>query len=175
MLNALRRASARTKAARSLYDALIAQARQPVFFADFCVQDSIDGRFDMVALHAWLVLDRLQAAGLMPLANRLRDTIFIGFDEALRDLGAGDIGMGRKIKTMREAFNGRLKAYDISEGETGLAAAILRNVFRGNEQRQAEAMIIARYALASRIKLAGCDPRTGELEFADLPESSPIR
>jgi cytochrome b pre-mRNA-processing protein 3 len=175
MLNALRRASARAKAVRSLYDALIAQARQPVFFADFGVQDSIDGRFDMVTLHAWLVLDRLHAAGLMPLANRLRDTIFIGFDEALRDLGAGDMGMGRKIKTMREAFNGRMRAYDSAEGETGLAAAIVRNVFRGNEQRQAEALIIARYTLASRVRLADCDPRSGALEFADLPESSPIR
>jgi cytochrome b pre-mRNA-processing protein 3 len=172
MLKALRRASARAKAARSLYDALIAQARQPVFFADFGVQDSLDGRFDMVALHAWLVLDRVHAAGLMPLAKHLTDTIFIGFDEALRDLGAGDIGMGRKIKRMREAFNGRLRAYDLANGETEFAAAIVRNVFRGNEQRKAESLIIARYVLASRIRLAGCDPNTGELEFADLPEGS---
>lgn len=175
MLKALRRASARAKAARSLYDALISQARQPVFFVDFAVLDTIDGRFDMVALHAWLVLGRLQSEGLAPLADRLRDTIFISFDEALRDLGAGDMGMGRKIKTMREAFNGRMQAYDSAADETGLATAIARNVFRGNEQRQAEALIIARYALASRIRLAGCDPRTGELEFADLPEASPIR
>jgi cytochrome b pre-mRNA-processing protein 3 len=175
MLNALRRASARARAARSLYDALIFQARRPVFFADFGVPDSIDGRFDMVTLHAWLVLDRLRAADLMPLAERLRDTIFIGFDEALRDLGAGDMGMGRKIKAMREAFNGRMQAYDSADGETALAAAIVRNVFRGNEQRQSEALVIARYALASRIRLAGCDPRSGELEFADPPEASPIR
>jgi cytochrome b pre-mRNA-processing protein 3 len=175
MLKALRRASARAKAVRSLYDALIAQARQPVFFADYGVRDSIDGRFDMVALHAWLVLDRLGTAGLMPLADRLRDTIFIGFDEALRDLGAGDMGMGRKIKTMREALNGRLKAYDMAEGESALAAAIVRNVFRGNAQRQTEALIIARYALASRVRLAGCDPRSGKLEFAEVPEASPIR
>jgi len=170
MLNVLRRASARAKAVRSLYDALIVQARQPVFFADFGVPDSIDGRFDMVTLHAWLVLDRLHAAGFKPLADRLTDTIFIGFDEALRDLGAGDMGMGRKIKTMREAFNGRVRAYDSAEGEREFAEAIVRNVFRGNEQRGAEAMSIARYALSSRLRLAGCDPRTGELKFAALPE-----
>lgn len=170
MLKALRRASARAKAARSLYDALIFQARQPVFFADFGVQDTLDGRFDMVTLHAWLVLDRVHAAGLAPLAKHLTDTIFIGFDEALRDLGAGDIGMGRKIKAMREAFNGRMQAYDSAESEQELASAIMRNVFRGNEQRQAEALTIARYALASRVCLAGCDPRTGKLEFAAMPE-----
>jgi len=175
MLKALRRASARAKAARSLYDALIAQARQPVFFADCGVPDSIDGRFDMVTLHAWLVLDRVRAAGLTPLAQRLTDTIFIGFDEALRDLGAGDIGMGRKIKAMREAFNGRLRAYDSAAGESELALAIVRNVFRGNEERKAEALIVARYALASRVRLAGCDPRTGDVEFADLPEGLPTK
>src|SRR5215471_18190685 len=106
MLKAMRRASARTKAVRALYDALVFQSRRPVFFTELGVQDSLDGRFDMVALHAWLVLDRLNAAGLSDLADGLAATIFIGFDEALRDLGAGDIGMGRKIKAMREAFNG---------------------------------------------------------------------
>jgi cytochrome b pre-mRNA-processing protein 3 len=170
MLNALRRASARAKAVRSLYDALIFQARQPVFFAELGVQDSLDGRFDMVALHAWLVLDRLRTAGLSDLAQALSDTIFIGFDEALRELGAGDMGMGRKIKTMREAFNGRLKAYDSAAGETELAAAIARNLFRGNEQRQAEALIMARYALASRTRLTDCDPASGELDFGPLPK-----
>jgi cytochrome b pre-mRNA-processing protein 3 len=172
MLNALRRISARARTVRSLYDALIFQARQPVFFAELGVQDSLDGRFDMVALHAWLVLDRLRKVGLTDLAQALSDTIFIGFDEALRDLGAGDMGMGRKIKTMREAFNGRLHAYDSAEAETELAAAIARNVFRGNERRQAEARVIAGYALASRVRLAGCDPATGEIEFAPPPKGT---
>ena len=170
MLNALRRSSARARAVRALYDALIAQARQPVFFTDLGVQDSIDGRFDMVALHAWLVLERLRTAGLIDLAQALSDTIFVGFDEALRDLGAGDMGMGRKMKKMREAFNGRLQAYASASGETELAAAIVRNLFRGNGQRQAEALIIARYALASRIRLAGCDLSVGEVEFGELPK-----
>jgi cytochrome b pre-mRNA-processing protein 3 len=170
MLNALRRASARARAVRSLYDALIFQARRPVFFAELGVKDSLDGRFDMVTLHAWLVLDRLRTAHLPDLAQALSDMIFIGFDEALRDLGAGDMGMGSKIKTMREAFNGRLKAYDSADGEAELAAAIRRNLFRGNEDRDAQAQIIARYALSTRALLVGCDPASGELDFAPLPE-----
>jgi len=168
MLKAMRRASARTKAVRALYDALVFQSRRPVFFTELGVQDSLDGRFDMVALHAWLVLDRLNAAGLSDLADGLAATIFIGFDEALRDLGAGDIGMGRKIKAMREAFNGRAQAYTSAEGEAGLAAAILRNVYRGDERHGTEARMIARYALASRARLAGADPCRGELAFADV-------
>lgn len=169
MLNALRRTSQRARLVRSLYAALISRARQPVFFEGLRVADSIDGRFDMLALHAWLVLERLRAGGLDDLARALSETIFVGFDEALRDLGAGDIGMGRKMQKLGDAFNGRLHAYDSARGEDELTAAILRNVYRGDEFRAPEARNLARYALNARKALEGCDPSIGALEFGGLP------
>ena len=167
MLNALRRNSEKTRLVRSLYDILTTQARQPVFFRDFGVADTIDGRFDMIALHAWLVLSRLRSARMDDLANALSDALFVGFDEALRDLGAGDMGLGRKIKQMGEAFNGRVQAYESATGEQALAAAIVRNVYRGQANRQA--LTIARYAIAARARLAAFDPLSETLDFGPAP------
>ena len=71
----------------------------------------MDGRFDLVALHAWLVLERLKAAGMDAAAQALTDILFVGFDEALREQGTGDMGMGRRMKAFANAFFGRLAAY----------------------------------------------------------------
>jgi cytochrome b pre-mRNA-processing protein 3 len=111
MLNAMRRSKERRALAARLYAALVARARDPVFFARFAVKDTLDGRFDLVVLHAWLVLDRLKMAGAASLSQAFVDTVFIGFDEALRELGAGDIGMGKRVKKLADAFYGRMQAY----------------------------------------------------------------
>ena len=76
----------------------MARAGQPVFFTRLAVPDTMDGRFDLVALHAWLVLDRNR--GRAAAAQALTDDVFIGFDEALREQGTGDMGMGRRLKAM---------------------------------------------------------------------------
>jgi cytochrome b pre-mRNA-processing protein 3 len=169
MLKALRRSSHRAKLVRSLYVGLNFQARQRIFFAAFGVADSLDGRFDMVALHAWLVFERLREAGLGDVAQALSDAIFVGFDEALRDLGAGDMGMGRKIKQMGDGFNGRVLAYGAARDEAELSEVILRNVYRGEKSRTREAFGLARYAIAARRRLAACNLAQGELEFGSLP------
>ena len=172
MLKALRRNSHRAKLVRSLYAALNSQARQRIFFAAFGVADSLDGRFDLVALHAWLVFERLKAEELSDVAHALSDAIFVGFDEALRDLGAGDMGMGRKIKQMGHGFNGRVLAYGAARDETELSEAILRNVYRGDENRAREALGLARYAIAARSRMAACNIAEGELDFGRLPEQT---
>lgn len=170
MLKVLRRASPQQKLVQALHAQVNAQARQPVFFRELAVADSIDGRFDMVALHAWLVLARLKAAGLDEIARRLMDAIFVAFDEALRDLGNGDMGMGPRMKKLGNAFNGRLHAYEAAASdEAAMAEAVLRNVFRGDRGHAAAAAAIARYALAAQAHLQQCDPAAGTLDFGPLP------
>src|SRR5277367_4646535 len=93
MLNLLKDFAARKRDTHRLYDELVSRARAPVFFTAFGVADSMDGRFDMLAFHAWLVLAELKGN---PLAQGLTDTIFTGFDEAMREQGVGDIGIGNK-------------------------------------------------------------------------------
>ena len=170
MLNALRRSSARSRLVRTLYTALVSQARQPSFYAEFGVEDTIDGRFDMVVVHAWLVLEKLQNDGQNEVARRLSVAIFVGFAEALRDLGAGDMGMGRKIKQMGDAFNGRMKAYGASASEAELALSILRNVYRGDAKRQSDALAVARYAMVARAHLAKCNLSLPDLDFGPFPQ-----
>src|SRR5580704_7908034 len=131
MRNLLRKSVARKAFAQGLYDQLVTRARAPIFFRELSVPDTIDGRFDLVTLHAWLLLERLKAAGLEDAAQAFTDTLFIGFDEALREQGTGDMGMGRRMKAMADAFFGRLAVYSAAREPEALAAALAKNVWRG--------------------------------------------
>jgi cytochrome b pre-mRNA-processing protein 3 len=163
MLNLLKDFAARKRQTNRLYDGLVSQAREPVFFAAFGVADSLDGRFDMLAFHAWLVLAELKGGEA---AQSLTDTIFTGFDEAMREQGVGDIGIGHKLKAMAKAFYGRMAAYDSAESEEELAVALARNLWRGAGP-DVRARKLAAYGFAARARLAVSLPRT--LDFGPLP------
>lgn len=175
MLNGLRRRAQQRRVSDALCAGLIARAREPVFFLEFGVADTIDGRFDMLALHAWLVLDRLAAQEEQGISQALVDALFVQFDEALREQGAGDMGMGRRMTKMADAFYGRLKAYREAIDSAQLAAAILRNVYRGADGHLEQALALATYASTVRDRLARCDFADGELDFgppAQYPATS---
>lgn len=166
MLNLLRKSAIRKQDGRRLYDGLVSRAREPVFFRDFAVADTIDGRFDMVALHAWLALSVLKAASQDEAAQGLTDTIFTGFDEALREQGAGDMGISRKLKAFADGFYGRLTAYESANDADALAAAIAKNLYRGTDV-DAKARTLADYALRARHSLEQGLPDV--LDFGPLP------
>jgi cytochrome b pre-mRNA-processing protein 3 len=161
MLDLFSRSKQRRDSAARIYAALLARARDPVFFARFGVPASLDGRFDLLTLHAWLVLDRL--AGKEP-AQALVDLIFSGFDEALREQGAGDIAMARRMAQFAGAFYGRLKAYGEARDAAALAAALARNLYRGEAPC---APAIAAYVLRARERLAAWNG--GPPDFGPLP------
>jgi cytochrome b pre-mRNA-processing protein 3 len=167
MLNLLRKSSARKQEGQRLYDSLVSRAREPVFFRDFGVADTIDGRFDMVVLHAWLALSALKAADRNEAAQGLTDAIFVGFDEAMREQGAGDMGLSRKMKAFADAFYGRLSAYGQSADETQLAAALARNLWRGAQIGE-PARKLAAYAWRARESLKQGLP--DRLDFGPLPQ-----
>lgn len=167
MLNLRPRTAARKAAVRTLYDALVARARAPAFYRDFAVADTIDGRFDMMALHGWLVLAWLKQAGRDDEAQGLTDAIFTGFDAALREQGAGDMGLGRRIKAMADAFFGRLKAYEEASDQDAMAQALARNLYRGGAAADARAQVLAAYVFAARGHLAQSGP--DRLDFGPLP------
>jgi cytochrome b pre-mRNA-processing protein 3 len=166
MLNLLRKSGVRKQEAHRLYGELVTRSRAPVFFRDFGVADTIDGRFDMVALHGWLVLTELKALGRDAAVQALIDTIFIGFDEAMREQGTGDMGMGRKMKAFADAFYGRLSAYDGAADVATLADALARNVYRGAATDD-RARILAAYAFAARERVQQSLPDA--LDFGPLP------
>ncbi len=165
MLNLLRKSAARKQEGQRPYEELVIRARAPVFYRDFAVPDTIDGRFDLVVLHGWLALAMLKRAGREETAQALTDAIFTGFDEALREQGAGDMGMGRKMKALADAFFGRLGAYDGAGDQDELAQALSRNLYRGGVP-DAPARALAAYAASARESLE----RTPEvLDFGPLP------
>ncbi len=119
-------------AAGALYSALVAQARHPAFYAALGVPDTPEGRFDMIALHGFLVLERLSQ--LDPaLSQTLFDMIFADLDANLREMGVGDLMVGRRVKKLAQAFYGRSTAYreGLAAGDEALIRAIDRNLYAG--------------------------------------------
>ena len=118
-------------AATILYKAVTEQARQPAFYAEYGVPDTVDGRFEMIALHMFLVLRRLKALEEGALAQQLFDTMFADMDHSLREMGAGDLGVGRRVCAMAEGLYGRIAAYEdgLAGDDQRLTAALRRNLF----------------------------------------------
>ncbi len=163
MLNLLKESAARKQRAAHLYDGLVSRAREPVFFTRFGVPDSIDGRFDLLVFHAWMVLAELR--GREP-AQALTNALFTGFDEAMREQGAGDIGIGHRLKDMAKAFYGRMAAYDAAKSEEELASALAKNLWRGAGQ-DTHARDLAAYAMRARQPLSASLPNA--LDFGPPP------
>jgi cytochrome b pre-mRNA-processing protein 3 len=171
MLKIMAKSRARRQVADRLLTRVIAQSREPIFFRALAVPDTIDGRFDLIAVHAFLVIERLDILGRRDLSQRLTDGLFASFDEGLRDLGAGDMGMSRRMQKMGDAFYGRLTAYRNADDEAALAQAVLRNVYRENSAHGAQSRAIAHYMLSARAALTASDIETGEISFGALPDA----
>jgi cytochrome b pre-mRNA-processing protein 3 len=172
MLKALLKSRTGKSRGADLSAAIGARARAPVFFTEFLVPDTIDGRFDLVVLHAWLVLARLRELGMKDVSQGVIDSLFASFDESLRDLGVGDIGIGHRVKKMADAFYGRLSAYGASADEAALKDAILRNIYRGEAGHEAHAQALAAYAERTRALLGTSDFSSGTVDFGTLSSAT---
>ena len=120
-----------------LYSQVVRIARDPAWFEMLGVSDTLDGRFDLVGLFAALLIRRLRR--LPPpgaaIAQAVFDAMFSDMDFNLRELGVGDMSIGKRMRAMWEAFHGRALAYDgpLDEGDiSALAVALGRNVWRGS-------------------------------------------
>lgn len=160
MFGIFRRKRANEPVFDGLYAALTAASREPVFFAQLGVPDTVDGRFDMLTLHAILVLERLKQ--LPPPADDFAqdfvDDLFRRFDAALREMGVGDISVPKRMKRIASHFMGRAKAYNdaFAAGGDAMARALARNVL-GDETRLADGAALNRYVNSARQMLATLD------------------
>ncbi|MGF1456207.1 MAG: ubiquinol-cytochrome C chaperone family protein [Alphaproteobacteria bacterium] len=182
LLDRLFRRSPVLQAADRLYGKVVAQARQPAFYATAGVPDTLDGRFDMITVHLVLAMRRLKAKDHAALSQALFDTFFKNMDSSLREMGVGDLTVPKRIRSMAEAFYGRVKAYEIGlEDEAGievLALALARNVFRQETDVPGPgALGLAEYMRRQDRHLAGLDDATlvgGDWPFLeatlDLPD-----
>lgn len=136
MIRGLWRSAARDRAAAELYLALVAQSRRAAFYRCGGVPDSTVGRFNMIVLHAFLVFHRLKAERPRTdaLAQALFDHMFADMDRSLREMGVGDLVVGKKVKRLARGFYGRVVAYEraLAAPDDGpLEAALRRNLFDG--------------------------------------------
>jgi cytochrome b pre-mRNA-processing protein 3 len=136
-----------------LYGHAVAAARDPYLYETLGAPDTLDGRFDLVGLYAFLLIRRLrrEAAPGPALAQALFDAMFADMDINLRELGVGDMVVGKRVRAMWEAFHGRSSAYaeamDAAD-QPGLAAALALNVWRGETAPEGAAEALARLANA---------------------------
>mgnify|MGYP001975821746 CR=1 FL=1 len=127
-----------SEVSEKLYAEAIRLSRRPEFFQRYGVTDDVDGRFDALSLMVILIMRRLKSLdeGGKALSQDLFDSMFADMDLSLREMGAGDIGVAKRVRAMAEAFMGRLNTYveAIDEDDReAFSAALLRNLFRGSE------------------------------------------
>ena len=129
-----RRKSVEEKLAEAFYARVAEQSRQPDLYEDCGIPDTLDGRFDALALHAALAIDRLRRE---PDGDRLAqaffDAMFRHLDLTLREIGIQDLGVGRRIKIMAEGLHGRAMAYReaLAGGPLSLSEVLRRNAYGG--------------------------------------------
>jgi len=172
------------KTAHRLYIVLVKQARHPTFYETCGVADTLAGRFDMIAIHAILVLRRLQREGdaTKELAQALFDYMFDDFDLNLRETGVGDTGIGKRIKKMGTGFYGRMAVYNEgldSDDEQVLKEALDRNLYRGMNSTTENLKLVADYMKRESVYLEGVGIDSvirGDFQFGSPPvgQSKPV-
>ena len=166
---------AERRAPLRLYCALVNQARSQRFLRELGVPDTPEGRFEIVGLHAALLLRRLRSEGAkgQALGQALFDLMFADMDASLRELGVGDLSVGKQVKRLAGQFYARLSALDqaLATGAARLVAPILRaNVWHGGPPPcAAQVAALADYLIACERRLGGQSGSAllrGEVTFA---------
>ena len=144
---------------RALYGAIVAQARAPVFYRQYGVPDTVNSRFDMIVLHLALVLDRTEAASgpARALGQAVFDLFCREMDGHFRESGVSDLKVPKEMREMGEAFYGRRSVYRTAlaaADNEALEAALMRNVYAGQEDVRAGAARLAAYVRAASAGLS---------------------
>lgn len=128
------RGSRQDSAAERLYEQAIILARTSALYTKYDVVDDVDGRFDALCLMVMLIMRRLKDIdGGKNISQELFDSMFADMDLSLREMGAGDIGVSKRVRAMAEGFMGRLENYAsaLDKGDDNLLAEVLaRNLLR---------------------------------------------
>ncbi|MBK5656489.1 MAG: ubiquinol-cytochrome C chaperone family protein [Rhizobium sp.] len=137
---------------------IVTQAREPLFYRDLGVPDTVNGRFDLLLMHLWLVLRRLKSveAGA-DLSQALFDHFCIDMDDNLREMGVGDLTVPKRMQAFGEAFYGRTAAYDLAltDGDEALAQSFCKNILNGQNMDKARELVA--YARQAMAELARAD------------------
>lgn len=138
MLGWLRQRSLTASIGRKLYDSIVAQSRAEIFYREFGVPDTVEGRFELIVLHLHLVLERLRREGTagVRLSRALIEAFVTDMDDSMREFGIGDMGVPRRVKRAAAAVYERSAAYAAAQqaqaGVNALAQVLLEHIYFGN-------------------------------------------
>jgi cytochrome b pre-mRNA-processing protein 3 len=157
------------------YRALVSRAREPFFYRELGVPDTVDGRFDLLVLHLVLLLRRLSAEGEIgaALGQDVFDLFVRDMDRSIRDMGVGDLGMKRRMRDIAKSFYGRAASYSVAldgSDPEALAAALDRNFFPDGSRPPAARRLAeqVRSTVAALRDTTREDLLAGEAFFGDL-------
>ena len=151
-----------------LYHQALAASRRPCFYRAG-VPDTVDGRFDLLVIHVWLLIRRLNRADAHALGQQVFDVMFADMDDSLRELGTSDTAIGKRIKDMAQVFYGRAQVYNTAldaNDAAALEAAVQRNLLNDDTPNPDCCSAIAGYMFSAEKALAA-------QELADLAQSGP--
>ena len=170
------------RTAHQLYGSIVTQARSKEFYTRFGVQDSVEGRFELITLHHFIVLNVLKKHGEQgqELASGLIDRYFEDIDDNLREMGIGDTSVPKKMHKFADAFYGRITAYEkaVSNNDhPALSAAIARNVFNSEfsslDQRRRDQITSLAHYVEDYIEDLTDKPLTEPTEARHRTETDP--
>lgn len=170
------RARRQREAAERIYAASVAASRRPELYLTLGVPDTLQGRFEMVALHLFPVVQRLMHdPGDDPdLARRVSESFVADMDAAFREMGVGDIKVPQRMTALYRSFGGRMTAYKqgLENGEGALVAAVARNVFPDDAGPGAEALAAHLRRAVEALRSTGmAELRRGDMRFPALSAS----
>ena len=142
----------------AIYGMIVTQAREPAFYRSLGVPDTVNGRFDLLVLHLWLVLRRFRSTSDAKDASQaLFDRFCDDMDANLREMGVGDLTVPKRMQAFGEAFYGRAAAYDaaFAAGGEAPANAVCKNILNGKNMESAHAL--ATYAQTVMVDFDGLD------------------
>jgi len=147
----------RERLGQPLYELAVQQARDPRFYTQLGIADRIDARFELYTLHVLLLNMRLRDEGERgaEAGQQMFDIYVSQLDHTLRELGVGDISVGKKMRKLGESLYGRMTAWEAAlkaEDEAALKASVARNVYESDDAAVGGAL--AAYAISSRRNLA---------------------
>lgn len=176
MLHWFKRNARLARTGQRLYERIVAQARTEAFYRDLRVPDTMDGRLELILLHLVLLLERLKSEGVtgQRIGQVVIERLIADMDDALRQIGIGDMGVPRRIQKAAAALRERVQDY--GPGAAGVEEALVRNVYRpaGEGDFSDAAHALAAYCEAARAALAGGasdDLLAGRISFPPLPRA----
>lgn len=157
MILGLFRKNTATEAVYAVYRAIVAQSRHPRFYAEWGVPDTVTGRFDMICLHMALLFRRLRSESkeVREFSQAVFDLFFKDMDRSLREMGAGDLAVPKKVRKMGNIFYGLLanlnEAMDRNDA-AAVQAVLARNLFDAEAHASADQLAGYLFQQAGRLE-----------------------